>query len=74
MLENYEKAFEINPNLAEAHLGLGWAHFYKEDLAKALSNTSSNDELMKLSEDLDALVKTVESKTERWMELAQWVD
>jgi tetratricopeptide (TPR) repeat protein len=35
MLENFEKAYELNPELAETNLALGWAYFYKEDLAKA---------------------------------------
>ncbi len=46
----------------------------KDELAKALSNSSSNDELMELSSTLDSLVKEIESKTERWMELAQWAE
>ena len=32
---NWEKAYELNPGLAEANLGRGWAYFYKEDLEKA---------------------------------------
>jgi len=35
MFANYEKAHEIAPDLAEANSGLGWAHFFKEDLDKA---------------------------------------
>jgi TolB-like protein/tetratricopeptide (TPR) repeat protein len=35
MLEHYEKAYELDPELAEANLALGWAYFYKEDLGKA---------------------------------------
>jgi pentatricopeptide repeat protein len=35
MKENYELAYKINPNLAEANLGLGWAYFFKEDLDKS---------------------------------------
>jgi tetratricopeptide (TPR) repeat protein len=35
MLRAYEKAYEIDPNLAEANLGLGWAYFYKEDLDRS---------------------------------------
>ncbi len=35
MLEHYEKAYELNPELAETNLALGWAYFYKEDLHKA---------------------------------------
>jgi ATP-binding cassette subfamily F protein uup len=46
----------------------------KDELAEKLSSTSSNDELMKLSAELDSVVKEIDSKTERWMELAQWVE
>ena len=35
MNKNYELAYQINPNLAEANLGLGWAHFFKEDLDRS---------------------------------------
>ncbi|MDH4220450.1 MAG: FlgO family outer membrane protein [Candidatus Aminicenantes bacterium] len=35
MFANYEKAHEIAPDLAEANLGLAWAHFFKEDLDSA---------------------------------------
>jgi len=35
MNKNYELAYQINPNLAEANLGLGWAYFFKEDLYKS---------------------------------------
>jgi len=35
MNKNYELAYKINPNLAEANLGLGWAYFFKEDLDKS---------------------------------------
>lgn len=34
-IEHFEKAHELNPNLAEANLALGWAYFYKKDLEKA---------------------------------------
>jgi serine/threonine protein kinase/Tfp pilus assembly protein PilF len=34
-IEHFEKAYELNPELAEANLALGWANFYKEDLEKA---------------------------------------
>jgi len=34
-VKNWEKAYELNPGLAEANLGQGWAYFYKEDLEKA---------------------------------------
>ncbi len=35
MFFNFEKAYDLSPELAEANLGLGWAYFYKEDLDKA---------------------------------------
>ena len=35
MNKNYESAYQINPDLAEANLGLGWAYFFKEDLDKS---------------------------------------
>lgn len=34
-IKHFEKAYELNPGLAEANLALGWAYFYKEDLEKA---------------------------------------
>jgi TolB-like protein/Tfp pilus assembly protein PilF len=30
-IDNFWKSYQINPNLAESHLGLGWAFFYKAD-------------------------------------------
>ncbi len=30
-IDNFWKAYQINPNLAESHLALGWAFFYKAD-------------------------------------------
>jgi serine/threonine-protein kinase len=35
MRRAYEKAFEIDPSLAEANVGLAWMHFFKEDLSNA---------------------------------------
>jgi len=35
MLEYLEKAYSLNPDLAETNLSLGWAYFYKEDLDNA---------------------------------------
>ena len=35
MMKNYQRAFEIDPDLPEANLGLGWAYFFKEDLDNA---------------------------------------
>jgi tetratricopeptide (TPR) repeat protein len=31
MTENYEKAFKINPGLAETNIGLGWNRFLRQD-------------------------------------------
>lgn len=38
MFELYERAYELDPELAETNLALGWANFYKEDLEKAASS------------------------------------
>ncbi|MGD2295276.1 MAG: protein kinase [Candidatus Aminicenantes bacterium] len=35
MLQNYEKAYTIDPDLPETNIGLGWAYFFKEDLDSA---------------------------------------
>ncbi len=35
MLDYFEKAHDLNPDLAETNLSLGWAHFYREDLNKS---------------------------------------
>jgi adenylate cyclase len=35
MLENMEKAYNLNPELPETNVSLGWAYFYKEDLDNA---------------------------------------
>jgi len=32
---NYRKAYELNPNLGETNIGLGWVHFNSEDLDNA---------------------------------------
>jgi tetratricopeptide (TPR) repeat protein len=34
-IKYFEKAYELNPGLAEANLALGWTYFYREDLEKA---------------------------------------
>ena len=34
-IKHFEKAYALNPDLAEANLALGWAHFYKQDFEKA---------------------------------------
>ncbi len=44
----------------------------KAALAEQLSSTQSNEELMKISDKLDTLVKKLDAKTERWMELAEY--
>jgi serine/threonine protein kinase/Tfp pilus assembly protein PilF len=31
----FERAYDLNPDLPEANLALGWAYFYKEDLSEA---------------------------------------
>jgi adenylate cyclase len=38
MIKNCEKAYNIDANLAEAQLGIGWAYFYKDDLDKAFQS------------------------------------
>ncbi len=45
----------------------------KVALAEQLSNTNNNEELLRISAELDRVVKTIEAQTERWMELAEWV-
>ena len=35
MKENYKNAYSIDPNLAEANVGLGWAHFYENEWEEA---------------------------------------
>ncbi len=35
-IKHFEKAYELNPELAETNLALGWAYFYKEDLDEAI--------------------------------------
>lgn len=35
MTANYEKAFELAPALAEAHIGLGWSRYFAGDVARA---------------------------------------
>ena len=46
----------------------------KDELAERLSSSGSNEELMALAAELDKIVKDIEARTERWMELAQWAD
>lgn len=35
MLKNFERAHNLNPNLAEANAAMGWMHFYRADNVKA---------------------------------------
>src|SRR5690554_2562220 len=46
----------------------------KEKLAEDLSNTANNEELMKISSDLEVVVNKIEEATERWMELAEYAE
>jgi ATP-binding cassette subfamily F protein uup len=46
----------------------------KAALAEKLSNSRDNEELMRISAEMETLVKTLDAQTERWMELAQWVE
>ncbi|MGD8535665.1 MAG: protein kinase [Candidatus Aminicenantes bacterium] len=41
MYDNLKKAHDINPNLAESCVGLGWANFYKDDYDEAFKNFKS---------------------------------
>lgn len=45
----------------------------KETLAESLSNTNNNEELMKISSELEIVVAKIEEATERWMKLGEWV-
>lgn len=38
MFEYFKKAYDIDPNIAEANLGMGWSYFYKEDEDKAYTH------------------------------------
>lgn len=44
----------------------------KEAMAESLSNTNNNDELMKISSELEIVVAKIEEATDRWVELAEW--
>ncbi|HKK38841.1 MAG TPA: ABC-F family ATP-binding cassette domain-containing protein [Cryomorphaceae bacterium] len=46
----------------------------KAELAEALSATNDNEELMKISAELEAVVKECDTKNDRWLELAEWAD
>ncbi len=45
----------------------------KEALAEKLSSTNNNEELLKISAELEVVVAKIEEHTKRWMELAEWV-
>ncbi|MFT6174876.1 MAG: ATP-binding cassette subfamily F protein uup, partial [Cryomorphaceae bacterium] len=46
----------------------------KAKLADVLSTTNDNEELMKISAELEGLVKESDAQNERWLELAEWAD
>jgi ATP-binding cassette subfamily F protein uup len=46
----------------------------KAELAEALSATNDNEELMKLSAELEEVVKECDAKNDRWLELAEWAE
>jgi serine/threonine-protein kinase len=49
MMDYYKQAYEINPNLSEANSGLGWAHFFKENLERSHSFFKKAIELDRLN-------------------------
>lgn len=46
----------------------------KEKLAENLSSTGNNEELMKISSELEVVVGKIEVATERWLELAEYAE
>jgi ATP-binding cassette subfamily F protein uup len=46
----------------------------KSELAEALSSTNDNEELMKISAELEEVVKECDAKNDRWLELAEWAE
>lgn len=46
----------------------------KAELAELLSATSDNEELMKISAELEEVVKECDAKNDRWLELAEWAE
>ncbi|MGB6035205.1 MAG: ABC-F family ATP-binding cassette domain-containing protein [Cryomorphaceae bacterium] len=46
----------------------------KAELAEVLSATNDNEELMKISAELEAVVKECDAQNDRWLELAEWAD
>lgn len=53
MKEYYYKAYEIDDNLAEANIGLGWVHFYQVDNDKAYDFFARAFELEPYSADIN---------------------
>lgn len=45
----------------------------KEILAERLTNTKSNEELMKVAAELETVMAHIDQATERWMELAEFI-
>jgi len=45
----------------------------KDELADALSQSESNEELLRISAELEKLVAQLDAQTERWLELGEWV-
>ncbi|MCZ4410213.1 ABC-F family ATP-binding cassette domain-containing protein [Cryomorphaceae bacterium 1068] len=46
----------------------------KAKLAELLSSTNDNEELMKISAELEAVVKECDAQNDRWLELAEWAE
>lgn len=46
----------------------------KAKLAEVLSATNDNEELMKISAELEEVVKECDAQNERWLELAEWAE
>ncbi len=46
----------------------------KLELAEAMSLTNDNEELMKISEELEKVVKECDRQNDRWLELAEWAE
>jgi serine/threonine-protein kinase len=55
MHEYLKKAHDINPNLAESHVGLGWANFYLDDYDRAFDYFKSGLEIDPYSLDINYL-------------------
>jgi ATP-binding cassette subfamily F protein uup len=46
----------------------------KAELAEILSATNDNEELMRISAELEEVVKECDAKNDRWLELAEWAE